>query len=207
MNLSHLYRIIGSALVLAMCGPAAAGPGAHGPNGEHLESPKQATSGVAESPRLDAKSELFELVAHLSGGELSLLIDRFATNDPVLKAAVEVESGTLKAKATFHADIGDYVVDDPAMLKLLTAPGEHALVITVIAGEESDLLDGVLKVGARSAEDIQAHEHGSGGGAWPLWAAGAAIALSLSLFLTWRWRWRNSTRRDAVSRKRNGGQA
>jgi len=197
MNLSLVHRIIGSALVLAMCGPASAGPGAHGPNGEHLDSPEQATAGVSQSPQLDAKSELFELVANLGGGELSLLIDRFATNEPVLNAAVEVESGKLKAKATFHADIGDYVVDDPAMLKLLAAPGEHALVITVIAGEESDLLDGVLRVGARSAEDTHAHEHGPGVSAWLLWAAGAAIAaIALALLLTWRWR--NATRRDAV---------
>ena len=85
--------------------------------------------------RVEANSDLFELVATLAGGELSILIDRFATNEPVLQAQVEVESGALKALAKFHADIGYYAVDDPAMLKKLSTPGEHPLVITVLANK------------------------------------------------------------------------
>jgi len=199
MNLSLFHPIILPVLVLAFCGPVAAGPGAHGPDGEHLDSPQQAKAGGTMSPRLDAQSELFELVAQMGGGELSLLIDRFATNEPVLNAAVEVESGNLKAKASFHADGGDYAVDDPAMLKLLATPGEHALVITVIAGAESDLLDGVLRVGASAAENDHGPAHGPR--SWVLWAAGGA-AVAVALFLTWRWR--TSTRRHILS---TGGQA
>lgn len=151
------------ALFSAMSSPSVAGPGAHGPNGEHLDSPDPAGVGGAASPRLEAKTEQFELVATLAGGELSLLIDRFETNEPLLNAAVEIESGGLKAKARFHADHGDYAVDDAAMLKLLSTPGAHALVITVIAGKESDLLDGmlnVLNVQTAAAEGADAHGHG-----------------------------------------------
>lgn len=150
-----------------------AGPGAHGPNGEHLDSPTMGNANaVRASLQIEAKSDLFELVATLAGGELSILIDRFATNEPVLKAQVEVESGGLKAQAKFHADIGDYVIDDPAMLKKLSTPGEHPLVITVLAGEDSDLLDGVLRVATSWAD----REHGID---WVWWAFGALIIFAL----------------------------
>jgi hypothetical protein len=150
-----------------------AGPGAHGPNGEHLDTPTTGHANATQaSLHIEAKSDLFELVATLTGGELSILIDRFATNEPVLQAQVEVESGALKAKAKFHADVGSYVIDDPAMLKQLLTPGEHPLVITVLAGKDSDLLDAVLRVPASSA----VHDHGIH---WAWWALGALATLAL----------------------------
>ena len=115
-----------------------AAPGAHGPNGEHLDTVQQSAGGQASAPRLDAKSELFELVATLSDDKLSILIDRFDTNEPVLRASVEIESGSLKAPATFHEDLGDYRVEDAQLLKQLREPGEHPLVFTVSAGADSD---------------------------------------------------------------------
>lgn len=153
-----LSRASATALAyLAMSVPALAGPGAHGPNGEHLDAPVQ--QGRASSvPKLEAKSELFELVATVGGGELSILVDRFDTNEPVLNAKVEVEEGSLKAVARFHADHGDYAVDDPAFLKALEKPGEHALVFTIAAGAQSDLLDGTLQVS--SAEAANGHDDG-----------------------------------------------
>ena len=40
--------------------------------------------------------------------ELSVTIDRYDSNEPVLGAAVEVESDGMRAAAQFHADHGDY---------------------------------------------------------------------------------------------------
>jgi hypothetical protein len=144
---------------------AAAAPGAHGPNGEHLDAPAQAGAGGSGAPRMEAKSETFELVGTLRSDEFSMLINRFETSEPVLEAKVEVETGGLKTVAKFHSDMGDYAVDDAAFLKALRAPGEHALVITVIAGTETDLLDGTLKSdGAAAGAHGQSHddEHGRG---------------------------------------------
>lgn len=168
--------------------PALAAPGAHGPNGEHLDPPPTATAGGKASPRIEAKSELFEIVGTLAGGELSLLIDRFATNEPLLKADVEVESGGLKAKAKFHADIGDFSVDDAALLKKLSTPGEHAIVITVLAGNDTDLLDGVLRVGQAVADDGHAHLHGDEGHGtrWGRWVLGGAAVVVVLGGLAWR---------------------
>ncbi len=167
---------IGLAFLLSLllaAGSASAGPGAHGPGGEHLDAP--ATGGaVSAVPRIEAQTELFELVGQLYDSELSLLIDRYNTNEPLLDARVEVESRGLKAVAKFHADHGDYAVDDEGLLALLRQPGEHALVFTVVKGADSDLLDGVLRHGGRSASP----EHAGGSPAWAWTAALLALALA-----------------------------
>ena len=163
--------VLAASLLAVMPVLAWAGPGAHGPNGEHLDAPKTDNS-MQAGLRIEANSDVFELVGTLAGGELSIFIDRFVTNEPLLQAQVEVESGALKAKAKFRAEIGDYTIDDPAMLQKLSTPGEHPLVITVIAGKDSDLLDAVLRVPASLAIDDH-HFH------WEWWALGALASLVL----------------------------
>ena len=118
---------------------------------------------------MEARSESFELVAHHWGDELSILINRFETNEPVLQAKVEVESGTAKAVAKFHEDMGVYAIDDPAFLKVLKAPGAHPLVVTVLTDKDSDLLEGVLQAGPVNTATVAAngdnhgHTHGDSG--------------------------------------------
>lgn len=154
---ARLRRLLaGGILAFSLTSAALAGPGAHGPGGEHLDGP--AASGVTLSalPRFETRSDLFEVVGEFHGDELSLFVDRFATNEPVIGASVEVESGGHKGLATFHADLGDYSVTEPALLAALKAPGEHALVLTIVAGDDTDLLDGSLTVGEAILDD----EHG-----------------------------------------------
>lgn len=167
--MKYLYLFLVAASMLA---PAQASPGAHGPNGEHLDGPAM-TDSAGNVPRVETFSEDFELVGQLSGGELSVLIDRYETNEPVLKGQLEVEYKGLKAKATFHPDMGDYAIDDEKLLKALSAPGKHALLFTLVAGDESDLLEGTLEVGEPHA-DVH---HGTPAWQWMLGAGllGAAI--------------------------------
>ena len=93
----------------------------------------------------------------LTADELSVLIDRYATYEPVLDA--EIESGGMRVSAKVHADNGDYAVADAVILKALRAPREHALVISAGSGKESDLLDGLLRVAAAAAQHEHAHMH------------------------------------------------
>jgi hypothetical protein len=144
------------ALLLA-ASPALAGPGAHGPNGEHLDAPTTRRAGPA-LPRLEARTETFELVAELRAAELVIVVDRYETNEPVLGAKLEVESSGVKTVAAFRAEQGDYAAIDAALLKALAAPGEHGLVFTLVAGSDSDLLDGTLVTAA--AQGNQGHSHG-----------------------------------------------
>lgn len=156
-------------LSLSVMSAALASPGAHGPNGEHLDG-AVATAGGDALPRIETFTESFELVGQLSGGELSIMIDRYETNEPVLGGTLEIEYKGLKAPAKFHADLGDYSIDDPTLLAALSKPGSHALLFTLIAGDETDLLEGTLVVGAVHAEE-QKHVN-----AWA-WVLGIAIAM------------------------------
>ena len=158
MNFHLLSRWTAALALVCTVGLTSASPGAHGPNGEHLDGPA-GTLTTGPTPRFEAKSEAFELVGRLSGGELSMFINRYETNEPVDGAKVEVELGKLKAVAPFHADQGDYAVADEAFLQALSAPGDHALVITLVAGNEADLLEGTLNVPGGN------HEHADGHGA------------------------------------------
>ena len=147
-------------LLLATSEPVIAAPGAHGPNGEHLESPPTMRSALT-LPRIEAKSEAFELVAELRTTELAIVIDRFETNEPVLGAKLEVESGALKAVAVFRAEHGDYAITDAPILKALGGPGEHGLVFTLVADKDSDLLDGTLvNATGRAATTAAVNGHG-----------------------------------------------
>lgn len=169
---------LGLIIALSFIASALAGPGAHGPNGEHLDGQANVAAGGAV-PRVETFSEMFELVGQLSGSELSVMIDRYETNEPVLNGVLEVEYKGLKAVAKYHADMGDYAINDPRMLKALSAPGKHALIFTLVAGEESDLLEGTLEVHAASAAT---HTHT----AYWKWVAGALAAVAaviLALFI------------------------
>lgn len=174
----------GFAVLVLASTPSFASPGAHGPNGEHLDGATQAGANSGPVPSFEARSEAFELVGRLQGGELSILINRFATNEPVLNATVEVETGNLKAPAKFHADMGDYAIDDANMLKALAAPGDHAMVVTVLAGNESDLLDGTLAVGG-AGQDNKGHAHDDGHAHGPSRTVWLALALAVLAAVGW----------------------
>lgn len=196
----HLGAAALGATLLLTIPFALAAPGAHGPNGEHLDGP--ATMGAASAlPRIEAKSETFELVAELRASELVIVVDRFESNEPVLGAKLDVESGSLKTVAAFRAEQGDYVVTDVALLKALSAPGEHGLVFTLVAGKDSDLLDGTL-VGTAgrkpvvAAKDEHGHAHGGddhGHGherERAAWVGAGVVALALIGGIAW-WRRRH----------------
>jgi hypothetical protein len=178
-SLNRVFVSLASLAAQLVALAAFAGPGAHGPNGEHLDGPPAAAP-VGALPRVEAKSEDFELVATLSASELSIYVDRYVSNEPVLKAAIEVESAGLKAVAKFHADHGDYSLTDAAMLKLLATPGQHALVFTVTADDEADLLEGTL------ATPIPAEAAGFTPSAALIATVAALVTLAAVLFFAWR---------------------
>jgi hypothetical protein len=157
---------------------AFAAPGAHGPNGEHLDAPGGGQAQGTAGPRVETSTESFELVGQVQGGELSVLVDRYESNEPVLNGKLEVEVNGLKAQAKFHADHGDYSIDDAQFLKALAVPGNHALVFTLTAGKESDRLEGTLEV--KAADDLHGHadDHAHALTRWTV--AGGLLALVLT---------------------------
>jgi membrane fusion protein, heavy metal efflux system len=86
------------------------------------------------SPRAEAESPTFELVAAPKDGQLEIWLDRFATNEPVEGATIFVETpdGPVEAKPE-----GD-VYRAPAAWA--AKPGRYDLIFTVSAGNDMDVL-------------------------------------------------------------------
>lgn len=133
---------------LALAGPLAL---AHGdePHGDEAHAPLGSTGGL---PRFEAASDAFEVVGRLETDGFTLYVNRFKTNEPVSKAELELESGELKATAAYDAAQDNYRVADGAFVKAISQPGTHALVVTLTAGSEADLLEGSLDVATPSTE-------------------------------------------------------
>ncbi|AXK38074.1 hypothetical protein [Crenobacter cavernae] len=136
------------------------------------------------APRAEAQTELFELVATPGNGRLTVYLDRFASNEPVTGARVEVESGSWKAVAQ-AADNGSYLVNAPQFAK----PGQYPLVFTVQAGDDADLIETTLIVAEAAEPEAATSGYGSGSMWW--WVGGALAALAaVSLLLKRRQRGR-----------------
>ena len=74
----HCMGYVAAAL-FAFADVSLAAPGAHGPNGEHLDGPATQVQG-SSAPRLETRSESFEMVGRLSVSEFSMFINRYETN-------------------------------------------------------------------------------------------------------------------------------
>ena len=122
---------------------------------------------VAGAPRASAETEEFERVAVREGKKLPLYLDRFATNEPVADAQIEVDSSTLKAAATQVAP-GVYPLPGEAFAK----PGKYPLAISVQAGDSSDLLTVTLDLPQSVAGAAPVNS-------WSNWAAGGAAGALL----------------------------
>lgn len=121
------------------------------------------------SPRVEAHSDLFELVGVVEKGQMTVYLDRYATNEPVTNAKVEFESGENKGVAAAQPD-GTYLIKFEALSK----PGELPFSFTVVAGADTDLLAGELHI-----QDTHAHEEAATR-PWLRWSGMAAAALAAS---------------------------
>lgn len=157
------------ALILVL-NPAIAGPG-H----DHGDEAPAGPSGPA-LPRFEAHSDLFEAVGVFDGHGLSVFIDRYADNEPVLRAAVELESGDAKASGQFREESGDYRFEVNAFGKA----GSHPVTLTVTTGGDIDILAANLVI--PEAHDDHAHAesaplHERFGAAPTVLAAASVLAL------------------------------
>lgn len=174
-----MKRFFSSLLALLLLGAAYASPGAHGPNGEHLDQAAAMGSGSDSVPTMEANTEEFEIVATLLGDELSVTVDRYKTNEPVLNGKLDVEYGDIQAGSQLHPDFGDHSFTDESLLKALHRPGKHALLFTLQVGDSSDLIEGTLIVEPKAQ---------AGGVSLPVGLAAAALAAVLAMAAIWGWK-------------------
>ncbi len=155
------------------------------PGHDHGAAPAAAAANL--TPRIEAQSEIFELVAVLADGKLTLYLDRFATNEPVSNARIEIESAAYKVVARPGAD-NVYTAPGEAF----TTPGQYPLVFTVRAGDETDLLNATLNIPPPPGASIHLHDWTE----WLVWiAGGVVVAFGILWLLRRRW-----TSRAAVAR-------
>jgi cobalt-zinc-cadmium efflux system membrane fusion protein len=129
--LSHFGRALRALAVTAILCGAISPIFAHEGH-DHGEQPPVATGAL---PRGETDSKAFEIVAVVSGENLEIYLDRFATNEPVTGAAIEVESPTGSAKATESAG-GIYRVPAPWFAKRERTD----LIFTVTSENTTDIL-------------------------------------------------------------------
>ncbi|HRD89560.1 MAG TPA: hypothetical protein PK752_15080 [Accumulibacter sp.] len=110
-----------------------------------------ASAAEAARPSFEAHSELFELVGRIRDGRLTLTLDDWASNEPISGARIEIDFAGLSHIAEARAD-GTYTLDATPF----AAPATYPLIITITAGEQSDLLATDLVVGDSAAGTIAA---------------------------------------------------
>lgn len=159
-----MKRVI--ALILAVVLPLVAW--AHGGE-DHGDAAVSAVPGDI-APRAAAQTEDFELVAVPAGGKLTLYLDRYADNEPVAGAVIEVESGAFKAVAK-EVEPGVYALPGAAFAK----PGKYPLTVSIQAGEVADLLTATLDLAAPPSTGV-VHVHTWG--EWVVWAAAGVLLLA-----------------------------
>ena len=120
---------------------------AYAHDGDHTSSPP---ASIASTPRAEAVSENFELVAVARHGVLTIYLDRLRSNDPVAGATVTVETpaGSLDAVAEHH---GTYSLAAPWS----TQAGRHDLIFTVVSGGSAEVLTGTLQVPSAVGPDAE----------------------------------------------------
>lgn len=183
MHWNSAARVLFSAFALFAVSLTSTGAWAHG--GEDHSHDEKPVAETSANPRVEATSELFEIVGIPTGagdGKLVLHLNDFWSNAPVPKAAIEVTVGDATTKATEKQ--GLYELDAPWVKK----PGRYDLTFAVTAGDASDLLIGSLNIPAAPA---LADQHNS---LWdhiapdlpqfppiPTWLPASAVVLTLLL--------------------------
>lgn len=136
-----------TAVAASLAAPVAAPAFAHEGHAHGGEEPKPVVTTAA--PTLEASSSDFELVAVARGRTLLVHLDRFATNEPVNGATVEVSAdGEAATASPVSGEEGVYRLDP----SWLSKPGSHEVTVSITAADAADLLIGTLEMPAGAAE-------------------------------------------------------
>ena len=182
-----------TSLVLLWLGAIALAPLgalAHGDE-DHGEKKSPAASGAIAGPRFEAHSDLFEVVGTVERDQLTITVDRYASNEPVRDAKVEVEVGSAKGIASPVPD-GSYSFKNAALAQAASAPVTLPVSLTITAGKDADLLAAELTIGAVGAVGAvaagDAHAADAHADERPRWwlPAGASVLLLIVALVVWR---------------------
>ena len=180
LSLKSALRSAALIVLVAWTGQAAL---ANGEAAKHSPVGTTATALV----RAAIQTEDFEAVVSIEDGRVWLYLDRFSTNEPVANARIEAEWRGAPIGVKELAP-GSYELLEPA----LTAPGEHALSLSIVAGVSADLLTLTLSVPQPEAAAVPTRSWRR----WAAWGAAALLTLTALALLV-----RRRTGRSNASRK------
>jgi cobalt-zinc-cadmium efflux system membrane fusion protein len=138
----------------------ASAPRAH--EGEDHGTLRQRPMVIDAAPRTEAVSEHFELVAVARSAALTIYLDRRRSNEPVVNAAVTVETPSGSVAASRQHD-GTYRLAAPWS----ATPARHDLIFTVESGGTREILPATLEIpvsGATTTTSLPQTEAGSRSG-------------------------------------------
>ncbi len=128
-------------------------------------------SNVVAAPTLTAVSENYELVAIVKGRQMTVYLDQFESNAPVIDADLDFDFSGTVVKATRNAD-GTYSV---ALPKNVDLKSTMPVTITILAVAGPDLLSGDLVI-----PKLEIHSSWS-----TVWVVAIVAACLIALLLIW----------------------
>jgi hypothetical protein len=161
---------------------AQSSPGAHGPNGEHLD--MEQSNQPTQRPKFEMYTESFEVLGEVFSNELIIYLHDFETNKPTQSASIDLEVGSLTASASFDEAQNRYIVNDVNFISALNVSGEHEVVATILTEDNGDLLVGNFVMPEANAQldnadhsHNESHEQGEEHHLFPWWALGLSIVV------------------------------
>jgi hypothetical protein len=161
---------------------AQSSPGAHGPNGEHLD--MEQSNQPTQRPKFEMFTESFELLGEVFSNELIIYLHDFESNRPTQSASIDLEVGALTASASFDEAQNRYIVNDVNFISALNVSGEHEVVATILTEDNGDLLVGNFVMPEANAQldnaehsHNESHEQGEEHHLFPWWALGLSIVV------------------------------
>ena len=166
-------------------------PGAHGPNGEHLD--MEQSNQPNQRPKFETFTESFELLGEVFSNELIVYLHDFETNIPIQSASIDLEVGDLAASAGYDKAQNRYIINDVNFISALNASGVHEVLATILTEDNGDLLvanfvmpEGNEQTGNAEHSNNEGHEHGEEDHHFPWWAIGLSIVVFALGFLLGR---------------------
>jgi hypothetical protein len=170
MKIKQMLGLLSAVLLIGTTPAAWAGEG-H----SHEEGPVAETGKAL--PSVTAVSKEYELVGRLKHDELSILIDRASSTEPVLASSLQVEGDGRRAKAPFDAGHGDYSVTDPEFLAWLHKPGHKTLTFTLTHAGGDEVMNGELDVHDEDLAEAGSPRSWKNYAAWVIGLIGGVILL------------------------------
>ena len=150
-----------------------------------------ALSGMSPSPRVVAQSRDFELVGVAQGKLLTVFLDRFTDNQPVIGATIEVETGGHRvAAAAGRHGVYQLTADWVAQI------GRHPVSFAITADQATERLSGTLEVAPVVSVAAPAEP---GNAAAPVLSLVNLLAFLLGALATIGWRHRTAFARAMLA--------